>query len=382
MKYSDIKRRGWENADRQKSFFADGGPGLLAYVSRAGKPVENPDPDNPWCQEGLKGHLNRAVITEDGRLLPDAKKIEAAVEAYLREYREEAIDAMAQRRSDAIPCVYAHWDIGWHTAAMAGMPPRFSGGSWWLEPNMDWESIESLRFDPDSPWLVTALYTHQALWKFWEEDYWIMPFVHRSPLDYANGLRGTELFYEMIENPDRVKKLLDWCVSWQLEAEAFLYGGVDLPSGWGTGIMGTWGPDRAVWVNGDPVGLISREMMLEFEQPYTGRLFTSTGGGFFHNHTLGLYQVDRVCSTPGIHMQNFTRDPNRPTVAETMISDPASCERIVEASLQTPILFDVMTPETLHSVLPIVSNGRFILGVSCGEDDDLDEVLLAIRKSV
>jgi hypothetical protein len=185
----------------------------------------------------------------------------------------------------------------------------------------------------------------------------------------------------MITEPDAVKKLLGWCVDWQLEAEAFVYEGIDVRTGWGTGVMDTWGPDRAVWVNGDPVGLISREMMLEFEQPYTGRLFTSTGGGLFHNHTLGLYQADQVAETPGIHMQNFTRDPNRPTVEQTLREDHAARDRILKASLSTPILISEMNPESLRSVLPIVRDGRFMLNVNCEEGDDPKEIVKSIRRA-
>ena len=208
-----------------------------------------------------------------------------------------------------------------------------------------------------------------------------MPFIHRSPLDYANGLRGSELFIDMFTAPDRVKQLLDWCVDWQLQAEAFVYQDIDVPPGWGTGIMRTWGPDRAVWVNGDPVGLISREMMREFEQPYTGRLFTSTGGGFFHNHTMGLYQADRVAATSGIHMQNFTRDPNRLTVEQTLLRDPVARDRIIQASLQTPILISRITTESLRSALPILREGRFMLDIACEKDENIEDVVHSIRRA-
>ena len=86
----------------------------------------------------------------------------------------------------------------------------------------------------------------------------------------------------------------------------------------------------------------------------------------FHNHTLGLYQADQVAATPGIHMQNFSRDPNRPTVEQTLLEDPTARDRIVQASLQTPILISGMTPESVLSVLPIAAlrNGLRIVTIS------------------
>ena len=381
MNRAEHRRHLGEKVQRQKAFFASPEPGLLAYVYRTVQANQNRDPDNLANKEGLAGYIYRAIATKDGSIVPDEARVEAVVEKFVLEHRKAAADAKSPPPGDALPCVYPHWDIGWHTAAMTGLAPSFSGGSWWLEPNLDWQAIDELRFDPDNPWLVTARHAHRALQKFWDEDYWTMPLIHRSPLDYANGIRGTQLFIEILTEVDRVKRLLDWCVDWQLKAEAFVYEGIDVPSGWGTGVMETWAPDRAVWVNGDPVGLISREMMLEFEQPYTGRLFTSTGGGMFHNHTLGLYQADQVAATPGIHMQNFSRDPNRPTVEQTLLQSSAARDRILRASLQTPILISGMTPESLRSVLPIVSDGRFMLNVGCGKNDDLDEIVRSIRRA-
>lgn len=393
MTSTDIKHDLREKVQRQKAFFASQGPGgLLAYVHTAPAAKEDnsgtpyarmfadKNSDDLKNKEGLAGFVYRAVINGRGEVIPNETSIDAAVGAFVRQHREKLAESESPPPGDAIPCVYPHWDIGWHTAAMVGLPPSYSKGSWWLEPNLDWEAIDQLHFDPSNPWLVTAKHTHKALWKYWDEDYWTMPFIHRSPLDYANGLRGTVLFMEMLTIPDRVKGLLDWCVDWQLKVEAFIYDGIIFPEEWGTGIMGTWGPERAVWVNGDPVGLISRQMMGEFEQPYTGRLFTSTGRGFFHNHTLGLYQADRVAATPGIHMQNFARDLNRPTVEQTLLEDPAARDRILSASLQTPIHISSMTPETVRSVLPILKDGRFMLDIACEKNDDREVVAREIRQ--
>ena len=379
MNRCEIKLVLQEKAARHKNFFADKEPALLVYPVNVPETDESEDSDDLRNKKGLAGSVYRAVIADDGGIQPDESAVDAAVAAFVREYREQLSASASPPSGDGIPCLYAHWDIGWQTAAMTGLPPRFSRGSWWLEPSLDWDAIDALHFEPDNPWLLVAKQTHRALWKYWDEDYWLMPFIHRSPLDYANGLRGTQLFMEMLTAPDRVKRLLDWCVDWQLQAESFIYEGIGVVEGWGTGMMSTWGPDRAVWVNGDPVGLISREMMREFEQPYTGRLFTSTGGGFFHNHTMGLYQVDQVASTPGIHMQNFTKDPNRPTVEEVLAEDKVERERIVDASLTTPIYIKGMAVESVLPILPILREGRFMLEVMCEKGSDVEEIVRMIH---
>lgn len=82
--------------------------------------------------------------------------------------------------------------IGSITAAMTGLTPVHDTWTSWLEPNMNWPDIDRLAFDPGNKWIQFAIRINQALWKYWEEDFSVLPYLHRSPLDAANGIRGTE----------------------------------------------------------------------------------------------------------------------------------------------------------------------------------------------
>jgi hypothetical protein len=252
-------------------------------------------------------------------------------------------------------------------------------GVWWLDANLDWNAIDTLAFDPDNRWFRLFVGLNRLLWKCWEEDYFFLPFWHRSPLDAANGIRGNELFLEMYTDPERVKRLTAWCVETQLEIERRLYAAAEGPDEWGVGHMRHWMPKRAVWVNGDPVTVISREMMVEFEQPFTGRLFTGTGGGYFHNHTKGMYQVDQVARTPGIRLQHFNADPNCPRVADVLAGDKDGRERLLAASRVTPIFVDNVNYDELETFRRALPEGRFSLDVACPADR-IREVLKEFRR--
>ena len=366
MNRHEIKKRLRENLEKQKEFFKSKKSGdLLVYIDYVNQ-------GNIARKTSLARALYRGVLEYKGEYrFPSEKDIRGIVRQYVEEYRESISQEDDPFIDDAIPCIYAHYDIGIQTAAVTGLNPSFSGEHWWLEPNLDWDEIERLDFDPDNEWIQLALLTYRELWRCWDEDFFTMPYIHRSPLDLANGIRGTQLFLEMYTAPEKVKKLADWCVDWQLAVENYMYDNVKIYEGWGTGVLRTWGPDRAVWVNGDPVGLISRAMMREFEQPYTGRLFSSTGGGFFHNHTRGLYQIDQVAKTKGIFAQQFSKDPNCHTIEETLLNDPKQRVNILQASLTTPVLIwasstrKSVKPEDLDRLLPILREGRFIICVAC-----------------
>jgi hypothetical protein len=125
-----------------------------------------------------------------------------------------------------------------------------------------------------------------------------------------------------------------------------------------------WLPADAIFVNGDPVGLISRKQAETFDRPSIEKLFTRTGGGFFHNHTIGLYQVDLVSSYNGTLVQWFVDDPKQPSLTKALLEMPALREKILTASLQCPVAGDV-PHERLDELLDIARQGRFILSVSC-----------------
>ena len=353
---------------RQRAFHSRKEPGdLLVFVNR----WRHPNLNSFLCEKLHAGPV-------EGVLGP--QNVRTAIEDYVGRVRE-AVAGDPITDDDTLPCASVYWGIGGITAAMTGLDPVHAENTSWLEPGLAWEAIESLRFDPDDRWVQFALNVNCALWDLWEEDFFVLPFLHRSPLDAANGIRGTDIFLEMYTEPERVKGLIDWCADWQLSIEQFLDGNVPREEGWGNGVWGTWLPGRGVFVNGDPVGLISREMMLEFEQPYTQKLFTRTGGGFFHNHTLGLYQVDQVAQTKGLLVQEFIEDPKLPKLPETMRDDPCLRETILAASLDAPIMIENISPGQLDEILPIAKNGRFILSVNCPEGENPDDAIRKVRSA-
>ena len=128
-----------------------------------------------------------------------------------------------------------------------------------------------------------------------------------------------------------------------------------------------------MFVNGDPVGLISGEMALEFEQPYTARLFESAGGGFYHNHTVGLHQTGLVGKTPGNLLHYYVDDPRQPSTAVALLNMPDLRDELLASSLDTPIGMNV-TGEQLDEVLAIARHGRFLFVLS-GQEGDSDAVM-------
>ena len=120
-----------------------------------------------------------------------------------------------------------------------------------------------------------------------------------------------------------------------------------------------------------------REMMVEFDVPSVTRLFAAANGGFYHNHTLGVHQVDQIARIPGTLLQQYNRDPNCPRVSEALRDNPVLRERILEAARITPIYLDQVERHELADLKPYLPEGRWILEVQCapGEGDEVLEEL-------
>ena len=339
---------------RQREFHWRREPGdLLVYINGSRHP-------------SLEGCLCASLHQRGPCVTLTPTGVKSTVQHYVSQLRG-SYDGFYAIEDDCVPSAIVYWGIGGITAAMVGNDPVHDGTTSWFEPNLSWGAIDRLTFDPENKWIRFAADLNRALWDCWEEDFLVLPFLHRSPLDAANGIRGTELFADMYLDPDRVSALADWCAEWSLAIERLLATRVPRPAGWGVGVWGTWLPDNAVFVNGDPVGLISRQSAETFDRPSNEKLFTATGGGFFHNHTIGLHQVDLVSSYKGALVQWFVDDPRQPTLAEALLDRPELRERILAASLQCPVA-GTAPCDRLDALLDVVRRGRFILSVSCPDN--------------
>jgi hypothetical protein len=351
---------------RQRAFFSRGDAGdLLVYV----RSVPN-----------LEGLLYESLPEDPVPLLRAEGTASRLVGEYVQRLREDyprfyALD------NDALPAemaVYA--GIGSITAAMTGRQARFVSGTSWCDAQMTWEEIAALRFDAANPWVVFAEQVNRAVWHYWEGDYLPLPYLHRSPLDAANGIRGNQLFADLVLEPQKASQLIDWCAEWSIQLEKHLRQQVTAPPDAVYGQWGTYLPAQAVFVNGDPADLISRPMQQLFERPYTEKLFSAVGGGFFHHHGIGRYQVDQIAMTGGMLVQEILDDPTCPATAEVMLTNPLIREKIVQASLQVPIMIHHVPAASFRSLLPIVAEGRFILYLTCETDDEARDCVSQVRK--
>jgi hypothetical protein len=77
-------------------------------------------------------------------------------------------------------------------------------------------------------------------------------------------------------------------------------------------------------------------------------------------------------------VQWFVEDPKELSLAEALIEHPELREKILAASLQCPVAGPI-PHDRLDELLDVVTQGRFILSVSCPEDVSPEPILRKVR---
>jgi len=357
--------------EKQKAFFSSTSKGeLLLYVNLPKRGIPT-----------LANYLYIILANKNVAELCDNEKIEEIILNYVTILRL-SLSAFYLLSDDALPAyaeVFFH--IGAITAAMTGKEANFYNQTAWCEPNMSWEEIKTLRFRNDDSWIRFGLGVYQALWKFWDKDFLIGSYSHRSPLDAAWGIRGMPIFEEMHTAPEKVKELVNWCCDWSIQVEKLFRENTQFVPGF-RGTRGTILPEGAIVVNADPIDLISSDTAAVFDLPYTSKLFTKLGGGFYHHHSIGLHQVKCIPSISGLYVQHIFNDyPASTDIVEEMIENEKLAEQITEASMQVPIMLDHIHFRFLQRLLPIVKQGRFILSILCDSVDEAQACIKEVRKA-
>ena len=350
---------------RYKRFYQSGEPGDILVVT------EFPAP--PWSdREFPKAHVLHAIDfrTENVALA-------RAQVRYMRWW-------MQNRRieDDWVPGLNIDYGHGVRIALLSGSDVVFSNFTSWSKPVLKtWDDFGKLKFDEDSFWLQKIVESNEV-WKGMdlEGDIFVMPFFHCSPMDYAWGLRGEDIFTDIYEHPGELRMLLDFCVKGILWFEKIISRHA-VSGSMGRAIWGTWVPEGTIFVNGDPADLVSADLYREFGLEYDNRAFTGTGGGFFHHHSIGLHQVRNIAGINNLHVQNITIDPNTKSLTEMLQTDKQSRDNLIKASLVKPIHFLNIKPEEVVRNMDVLKEGRFILRVDCADKEAAESIVRKVRQA-
>lgn len=138
-----------------------------------------------------------------------------------------------------------------------------------------------------------------------------------GPMDIANAVRGNDLLYDFIDEPEETKAFMDFCAdaaAWNFEQQRPFVSKIE---GGYVGGMGSWMPGHSAGhLSEDASCLISPKMYEEFGVPATEKLLSRYDYSFLHVHSLGRACIPIFTRMDKFRVFQLSGDPNQPTAIE------------------------------------------------------------------
>ncbi len=280
---------------------------------------------------------------------------------------------------DYIPSINpAHRGSGFKIAVFTGNKLKFEKGTAYSTDYIldSMEKLDDLKFDYTNDWIKLLLKYWEGIESVFVPGILVAPFLYKSPLDLANGLRGNEIFTDMYTNPEFLDRLLSFCTENMIMLDTYLRNNVSILNSEPNGVFGMYLQGKVIWMNGDPVDLISVEFGNRFNKTSLERLADYSDSLYLHHHSIGYDRANSISTIRGLRLQNISQDPTGPNLFDVIDSS------LIEASLRTPIdlganLSDVPDPE---QKLKQLCKGRFILHIETDTLDYCKDLVNLVRK--
>lgn len=274
---------------------------------------------------------------------------------------------------DWIPELFIHLGSGVCGAFFDDTAVQFSSDTSWAYPSIiKWTDMDRLDPAKDTFWAkrfkdITGYVKDRG-----RDCFSVFPNFHFSPLDGAHSMRGNEIFTDFYDEPEKVKELLDYCTQVILRLQEDFAGMTDEFDG-GRVIWNMWLPGKsAIGLQEDICNLCSPEIYRSFGREYTQKIISRCGGGFIHNHMLGMHQFELLSSIEGLGMMNVANDPNCPRAIDVL--GGVFCR----PNRYAPINF-LCTPDEIFDNAEGLGKVHALLWVLCKSKDEAKRAVKAVR---
>jgi hypothetical protein len=274
---------------------------------------------------------------------------------------------------DYSPGIIFHPGAGYQAAMSSGgdvsfaISPDGKGASYTsTRVILDWDTMEEA-FHHDNRWLRYAI-------EFWRgveskniEGLTVTPRYNRSPLDLAWDLRGDQIFYDLLDYPHEVDHLLNLCAQSIIEIDKVLRAESRVLREAPGGALGVAFGHPTMILNGDPLDLISGDMVRRFNNPSMEIVTRYAEASILHHHSIGISKSSVVNEIGGLSLQEISQDPNGPRIADSIDTTLIEDSLIHPLFLEFPI-FNVAG--SLDELAEKLSRGRFIVHLYVRDPDE------------
>lgn len=275
--------------------------------------------------------------------------------------------------NDYFPALNVNLGYGAHSAYFTGAEVIMGADTSWAHPILtDWSDLDQLKMDENNYWYRKILEMYGYMKEFCEGDYVLSAFSNAGPGDMANAIRGNDLFYDLMDEPENVHQLMDKCadaVIWLetkiREIAGYIHGG--------TVTANVWFPNQTPYISEDFSDLCSDEMYREFGYRYTQKILNHFGGAFIHHHAKG-YQVHKSIATlNSLNLLEISLDPKCDRPIDRI-------EEVFEMNNGVPLMIRCHARD-LKTHIDRLKQGRVVIMLNIDSLEEGKEAMKLIRKN-
>ncbi|HMB00935.1 MAG TPA: hypothetical protein VKS21_08105 [Spirochaetota bacterium] len=276
-------------------------------------------------------------------------------------------DMTASINDDFIPTLIPQLGTGINSAYFSQSELTFSNITSWSECVIkEWSDLDSLKINHKSQWYQALLsMLHKAV-SLCDEDICVQTFEHFGPMDMANALRGTALFTDIYDAPDKVRRLLDISAAAIIELEQTLFRQIPFYEN-GTVIWGSWTPGHNIFLSEDNSDLMSPAIYKEFTLPFTQKIAAAFDGCWIHHHAKGIKIHTEIAKVKKLKALQISLDPYDRRPIDQL-------EEIIAADPDT-VHITRCEPKDVYKYIDTFKKGRLIIWIS---SDDITEAARAV----
>ena len=195
---------------------------------------------------------------------------------------ERTLETIAARRGIRdvwVPALTFGYGFGYFGAVFCDAEVTFvPDTSYIAETGLEIPEITDEYLNRDRPWRRIILDQTAYFSEKCAGEMFVEPFPNPSPLDMINMFRGNELFLDLYEEPEELKKLLDRCAAASVRFNRQIETRRGDRKVMGAVSFGTWHPSGICLLE-DAADLCSPETYREFGMSYTQKVLDALGGG-------------------------------------------------------------------------------------------------------
>ena len=279
----------------------------------------------------------------------------------------EAID------DDFIPSTSPWYGIAEHTAFLGGKVDFTETTTFQHQICDTIEDFRTLKLERENLWIRLVVDGMRYMRNRWEEFIPVRMRGADGPSDIANAIRGSDLFYDIYDEPEALAQMMRFCA----DAVRFT---LDLQRAEATKIAGGCITGFGMWMAGDCMGQLSEDVstMLSadaYEEhflPAFRECIRSCDGAMLHVHSLGHRMIPLFASLDRIQLMEISSDPNAERAVEIF--------RKYHDVLKDKTVIIAPTYEELIHMDDLLASSRTVIWYYAEDEADARRALAAVEK--